>query len=48
MEGLFSLSFGERFADLGIFVMYGLVFMLAGGAAMTLLDAWPVSALTPK
>ncbi len=38
MESLSSLTFGERFADLGLFTLHALVFMLAGGAAMTLID----------
>lgn len=33
-----SLSFGDRLGDLATFLMYGVLFMLAGGAAMTALD----------
>ena len=38
MDELSSLSFGDRFSDLVIFFMYGLLFMLAGGAVMTVID----------
>ena len=34
----FAITFGEGFADLGLFTLQALVFMLAGGAAMMLID----------
>ena len=41
MEDLLTLSLGERVADLGLFTLQALVFLLVGGAMMMLLD-WTV------
>ena len=38
MEDLLALTFGERIADLGLFTLQALVFLLVGGAMMTLID----------
>lgn len=38
MDELSSLSFVDRFSDLSIFFLYGLLFMLAGGAVMSVID----------
>lgn len=38
MEDLLTLTLGERIADLGLFTLQALVFLLVGGAMMMLLD----------
>ena len=38
MEDLLTLTLGQRIADLGLFTVQGLVFLLVGGAIMMLLD----------
>lgn len=38
MEDLLTLTLGERIADLGLFTLQALVFLLVGGAMMVLLD----------
>lgn len=38
MEDLLTLTLGERIADLGLFTLQALVFLLVGGAMMVLID----------
>jgi chromosome segregation ATPase len=38
VEDLLTLTFGERIADLGLFTLQALVFLLVGGAMMMLID----------